>query len=543
MTSCTSKYNTLSLFSLSISLTLTFFSLYLTQVTFFALKIEEAVKHKSKSFLAVMDTMAVTVSSYAQSSETTTFPFETFPYYESVASQFRNVSGTSVIVLAPLVQGSTQRNEWGPYSIEQQGWLEESYETMGWEGEPYPIQGTIYDISDSGVVFESVAPLTMPLWQRSPPPKDTGIINYNLLSNEHVEVTYAAASATKQGQLGPVMDTRDLLGQSIDDDDDTTRHPESLFVQPVRELVEDTSSNEDGPPRVVATLVASLPWDTFFSVLSQDGGVDADMVLVVESTCPNQDVPVVFTYELDGGDAPIYLGLGDLHDTTYDHLVHYTELMVAEGNVCRYILAIYPSTAVEEQNTTTQPIIFAVIMAMLFLAAAIFFLVYDYFVQRRQREAMNEAARSNAIVSSLFPAEIADRLFNNIEQNNNKKTKNPNKLSNMGTSIKDIEKNTDGMGQKFRLKSYLDEEGEEAEKNKAAAAKGGVILESKPIADLFPNTTVLFADIAGFTAWSSVREPSQVFTLLETVYKAFDKTAKRRKVFKVETVGDCYVSL
>lgn len=47
----------------------------------------------------------------------------------------------------------------------------------------------------------------------------------------------------------------------------------------------------------------------------------------------------------------------------------------------------------------------------------------------------------------------------------------------------------------------------------------------------------MFADIAGFTAWSSVREPSQVFTLLETVYHAFDTIAKRRRVFKVETVG------
>ena len=46
---------------------------------------------------------------------------------------------------------------------------------------------------------------------------------------------------------------------------------------------------------------------------------------------------------------------------------------------------------------------------------------------------------------------------------------------------------------------------------------------SKPIADLFPDSTVLFADIAGFTAWSSVREPSQVFTLLETVFNAFDE--------------------
>ena len=61
---------------------------------------------------------------------------------------------------------------------------------------------------------------------------------------------------------------------------------------------------------------------------------------------------------------------------------------------------------------------------------------------------------------------------------------------------------------------------------------------SKPVADLFPNVTVLFADIVGFTAWSSVREPSQVFTLLEGIYSAFDKIAKRRNIYKVETVSD-----
>jgi hypothetical protein len=31
---------------------------------------------------------------------------------------------------------------------------------------------------------------------------------------------------------------------------------------------------------------------------------------------------------------------------------------------------------------------------------------------------------------------------------------------------------------------------------------------------------------------------SQVFILLETIYKAFDEIARRRRVFKVETVGD-----
>lgn len=53
----------------------------------------------------------------------------------------------------------------------------------------------------------------------------------------------------------------------------------------------------------------------------------------------------------------------------------------------------------------------------------------------------------------------------------------------------------------------------------------------------------MFGDIVGFTAWSSTREPSQVFTLLETIYHDFDSVAKRRRVFKVETVGDCYVAV
>jgi class 3 adenylate cyclase len=67
--------------------------------------------------------------------------------------------------------------------------------------------------------------------------------------------------------------------------------------------------------------------------------------------------------------------------------------------------------------------------------------------------------------------------------------------------------------------------------------------QTKPIADYFPHTTVMFADISGFTAWSSTREPVQVFQLLETIYGAFDDIAERRRVFKVETVGDSYVAV
>ena len=59
----------------------------------------------------------------------------------------------------------------------------------------------------------------------------------------------------------------------------------------------------------------------------------------------------------------------------------------------------------------------------------------------------------------------------------------------------------------------------------------------EPIADLFPEASVLFADISGFSAWASERQPSEVFTLLETFFTSFDTLARRLGIFKVETVG------
>jgi class 3 adenylate cyclase len=85
-------------------------------------------------------------------------------------------------------------------------------------------------------------------------------------------------------------------------------------------------------------------------------------------------------------------------------------------------------------------------------------------------------------------------------------------------------------------------DGETLTKNDATA-DGYPRLPGSPIAELYPETTVMFADIAGFTAWSLLRQPTQVFLLLETLYGAFDEIAKRRGVFKVETIGDSYVAV
>jgi class 3 adenylate cyclase len=105
--------------------------------------------------------------------------------------------------------------------------------------------------------------------------------------------------------------------------------------------------------------------------------------------------------------------------------------------------------------------------------------------------------------------------------------------------------NTDGTN-KSKLSSSGDNNSNnhnrEHTRDPSSANHNHPLFGSKPIADLFPRATILFADIAGFTAWSSTREPTQVFTLLETVYNSFDIIAGRMGVFKVETIGDCYMA-
>ena len=43
------------------------------------------------------------------------------------------------------------------------------------------------------------------------------------------------------------------------------------------------------------------------------------------------------------------------------------------------------------------------------------------------------------------------------------------------------------------------------------------------------------------TVLTSLLPPPHSINVVETIYQAFDYIAKKRRIFKVETVGDCYV--
>jgi hypothetical protein len=292
------------------------------------------------------------------------------------------------------------------------------------------------------------------------------------------------------------------------------RHNEEEFIgDAVTTLTYPVFDNFSTSRKLVGVVLSDIYWRLH---LKQILPPNAKGVIAVLENNVNQS----FTYQLDGPDVT-YLGEGDLHDKAFDYMQvsadvsKYmstyasveTEGLTAvplTGEGVQYSLRVYPSQDMKNDFVTNEPVIFSLIVAMVFVFTSGVFFLYNVLVERRQKIVMDRAVKSTAVVSSLFPENVKEQLINEgVEE-----AKQDQKVS-------------------WRVNEH----------RKDSRPKG------KPIADRFENTTIMFADIAGFTSWSSDREPEHVFELLETLYGAFDALALARDVFKVETIGDCYLAI
>jgi adenylate cyclase len=63
------------------------------------------------------------------------------------------------------------------------------------------------------------------------------------------------------------------------------------------------------------------------------------------------------------------------------------------------------------------------------------------------------------------------------------------------------------------------------------------------IAESYPETTVLFADLAGFTPWARETDPALVVGFLDELFTRFDELAADAGVEKIKTIGDAYMAV
>jgi adenylate cyclase len=62
------------------------------------------------------------------------------------------------------------------------------------------------------------------------------------------------------------------------------------------------------------------------------------------------------------------------------------------------------------------------------------------------------------------------------------------------------------------------------------------------IAESYAATSVVFADIVGFTPWAQRTDPARVVALLDDLFSRFDTVAAKLGIEKIKTVGDAYMA-
>ena len=97
------------------------------------------------------------------------------------------------------------------------------------------------------------------------------------------------------------------------------------------------------------------------------------------------------------------------------------------------------------------------VLTATFIVLLVMFSVYDWLVRRRNRKLIFNAAKANELVTNMFPEQVRERMLNETRTNRNRRREN--KRRNEGNDFS----------------------------------------EDTVVAELYPNTTLCFSDISGFT--------------------------------------------
>jgi hypothetical protein len=415
----------------------------------------------------------------SDSNTTTNWPFVTFPNFEIQGKDALDKTGSRMVSICPIVS-SQDRFEWEQYSVENNGWMGDESLSSQEEMSDFIFRPRFpAQENATAPLFEDKY---LPVWQTVPISGNQMMVNYDLFNYSSVPKIFEGMMASRTL----------VLSETINAVPDPYGPPEALMAVPIF-----GSLLSDSP--IVGVIMAVSQWEEYLVSLVPEG--TPPMVVVVRNPCTE-----AFSYKIRGASAT-FLGLGNQQNPAFDSEEATMDLNVFESvKGCENSIHIYPTQEFYDTYTTNRrPWIYTGVAVALFMLTVLSFQLYDRMMARQHKKVVKAANLSSALVSSLFPASVRSRIIGeqSIQYISSKKA------HHQTHHKKDIT---------------------------------AISRNAKPIADLFPHVTVLFADISGFTAWSSSREPSQVFMLLETIYNSFDRIANRCKVFKVETIGDCYVA-
>lgn len=260
------------------------------------------------------------------------------------------------------------------------------------------------------------------------------------------------------------------------------------------------------------------------------------LFVVLEKIAANNETDnEIFTYDVRGSNVTL-LGEGDFHEAKYNEYENVAYVNVAQDSdldfLVTYKLSLFPSQEFEHQYFTIKPLVMTLVVFSIFILTSVIFLLYDYLVNNRQNALMKIAHQSGQIVDSMFPSSVHARLFSSSGLHLSPQT--ISKDEGEVEFARSLKRSSAARIKRCLRSSFQNKADTRSDRYKCAQS---YIQTCAPIADVFHNTTIMFADIVSFTEWSSEHSPEDVFYLLESLFLEFDKAAEKWGVFKLGTIG------
>jgi len=458
------------------------------------------------------------------------------------------------------------------------------------------------DVSTSGSIPADDSSCHFPLWQSVP--HAPSLINGDLIRSSREERIIAAIQESEQSVIYPSqsrsqLDKDDIdyysellqlqridssaLGQENNFDRATT--PFAWIYYPVFDEWKLSSNISSHHGKLVGVVASIIYWPFFFreslSVYNH-----RSVYATVENTCQEADSLIII--KIQGQDATIisnneqngmiqqdfheYFEIEDMEESWARHQSSATSVPL-NTDVCKYVLHVYPSEDMRDSFLVDSSWYLAAGILAFLLVTGIFWTVHDTVQRRRIHIISSDSYQDRLVSNGIFPKKLRQRLVRDhilsaAGQTTTTTTRGTNTIEGDTNIAEESNHHHHGTAEPSsqRMPSRSSEciVNEIIMDNKTETTTSPMVINSmifkpnakvqmkqylnhsngpmKPIADLYPQCTVLFVDIPAFSGWSSAHEPEQVFLLLESIYQLMDNIARRRHVFKVETIGDTYMA-
>ena len=445
------------------------------------------------------------------------WPFYTFRDFGLQGASALALTGALALTFSPLVQHEI-RDEWENFTTNNLDWLWEGLEYSSAFANPdiphangdldngrenMAVEPHIYKLDPkspdgkSMEEYEGAGSYYFPAWQSAP--LDPAVINYNSMCRDAPKSAIEHMIESGNAVLGrierhvtlvfPSLRYTELLRGYQED------APVSNIYYPVFDSFDWTNRN------LVAMLSSTIYWPALFDNILPLGS--NGITVVVENKCGD-----ILTFQINGENT-VFMGYQDGSDKAfakYEHEFDFATIVKSSQiddsartaalspDFCSYVIRISPSPELLYAYVDYSPYVFAGAVFLFFLIVGSMAIAYDKKIQRILRQVQHTEKQAQTIVKAYFPTVIRDRL----------KVVG---VGRKGNEMKSIDV-AHAISPKQRLTDYLySSRGRKTEgmQNTTNLRKNSDSLEAEvreslakvPIAELFLDCTVLFADISG----------------------------------------------